>query len=349
MANKQYDPLRILFCGADEFSIYSLHALRDLQQSRGDKVQSIGVVCRPDKRVGRGLKHIQEVPIKRVALDLGLNLHQIDTFKGWTPPSTINLIVAVSFGLLVPARLLEAAKYGGLNVHPSRLPDLRGPAPIQHTLLERRSHTGVTVQTMHPTKFDHGTILAQTPEPGLPIPNECTTGKLIEVLGPLGAEMLRSSIEDGSFVPPIHNLDSELRSITASHAPKIAPQDRKIDWSTWTADDLIVRDRVLGRLWDTTTYQRSVYGRDDTGSCKRVTFQGPWKNAPVPPRTLDNATDVGYPINGSFQTDRFEFLTADGYVISPTAATIEGERKDRGIATLQSGLRKRLQPSAHQR
>ena len=35
----------------------------------------------------------------------------------------INLIVAVSFGLFVPPRILEGTRYGGLNVHPSMLPE----------------------------------------------------------------------------------------------------------------------------------------------------------------------------------------------------------------------------------
>ena len=38
-------------------------------------------------------------------------------------PRDINLIIAVSFGLFVPKRLLREAKYGGLNVHPSFLPE----------------------------------------------------------------------------------------------------------------------------------------------------------------------------------------------------------------------------------
>ena len=58
--SKHHDPLRILFCGADAFSIYSLRALHELQQKRPDKIASIDVVCRPDKRVGRGLKKVQE-------------------------------------------------------------------------------------------------------------------------------------------------------------------------------------------------------------------------------------------------------------------------------------------------
>jgi methionyl-tRNA formyltransferase len=64
------------------------------------------------------------VPIKSVAgKELDLNVHQIDTFTGWTPPQPFNMVVAVSFGLLVPPRILNAAKYGGLNVHPSMLPE----------------------------------------------------------------------------------------------------------------------------------------------------------------------------------------------------------------------------------
>lgn len=41
----------------------------------------------------------------------------------YQPPEGINLIVAVSFGLFVPSRILRGAKYGGLNVHPSLLPE----------------------------------------------------------------------------------------------------------------------------------------------------------------------------------------------------------------------------------
>ena len=48
-----------------------------------------------------------------------LNALQPPTSEG----SAINLIVAVSFGLFVPRRILERAKYGGLNVHPSMLPE----------------------------------------------------------------------------------------------------------------------------------------------------------------------------------------------------------------------------------
>lgn len=60
LATKTYDPLRILFCGADEFSIASLKALHEEHVRRPDRISSIDVVCRPGKRVGRGLKNIRE-------------------------------------------------------------------------------------------------------------------------------------------------------------------------------------------------------------------------------------------------------------------------------------------------
>lgn len=59
-SSPSHDPLRILFCGADEFSIYSLRALHDLHLRQPSKVASIDVVCKTDKRVGRGLKKTQE-------------------------------------------------------------------------------------------------------------------------------------------------------------------------------------------------------------------------------------------------------------------------------------------------
>lgn len=59
-STKPYEPLRILFCGSDEFSIASLKALHEEHLRRPDSIASIDVVCRPGKRVGRGLKKIRE-------------------------------------------------------------------------------------------------------------------------------------------------------------------------------------------------------------------------------------------------------------------------------------------------
>jgi methionyl-tRNA formyltransferase len=68
--DRKYNGLRILFCGADNFSIESLRAVHGLQEKQPDKIASIEVVCRPDKRVGRGLKQIREGLLLRQEVDV---------------------------------------------------------------------------------------------------------------------------------------------------------------------------------------------------------------------------------------------------------------------------------------
>lgn len=53
------DPLRILFCGSDDFSCAALEAL-DGEKKRGGVVESVDVMVRPGKAVGRGNKQIRE-------------------------------------------------------------------------------------------------------------------------------------------------------------------------------------------------------------------------------------------------------------------------------------------------
>ncbi|EME44583.1 hypothetical protein DOTSEDRAFT_172863 [Dothistroma septosporum NZE10] len=336
-AEQRHRPLRVLFCGADQFSAASLWEVYSLQQKDRSKIASIDVVCRPDKKVGRGLKQTLEVPIKPFAINLGLNIHQIDTFKGWSPPQPVDLVIAVSFGLLVPSRILTGATYGGLNVHPSLLPDLRGAAPIQQALLQNRSHTGVSLQTMHPTKFDHGVIVDQTPAPGVLISENANADQLLQELTPLGAKMLRKAIEEGSFVSPQPLAQTSNLSGEHTLASKITPEDRHINWETWSSDRIIRYDRVIGRLWDTTTYQR-CYLPHKNPSIKRVTFDGPWRRAS---RIEGPELAPGEPalcVSADGSTKRFAICTADGQMVVPKTATIEGASKGKALQSLMHAL-----------
>lgn len=255
-SSKACEPLRILFCGSDEFSIASLRALDRKRKEQPELIASIDVVCRPEKHVQRNLKQLREVPIAPIARDLDLPLHQIDTFTQWEPPVSargpINIIIAVSFGLLVPSRILGRANYGGLNVHPSMLPEFRGPAPLHHTLLTGQETTGVTLQTLHPTRFDEGKIISQTPHPGIKHGAK-TVDELRNVLAPIGAQMLVQAIEDRSFFPPVEyrELHKTVHGVPEyKYASKITPKDRHIDWATWTANDILNRQRIIGPLWN---------------------------------------------------------------------------------------------------
>lgn len=60
VSSKTFDPLRILFCGSDEFSITSLQALVQEKKVHPRSIASIDVVCRPGKAVRRNLKAFRE-------------------------------------------------------------------------------------------------------------------------------------------------------------------------------------------------------------------------------------------------------------------------------------------------
>ncbi|RAK88173.1 methionyl-tRNA formyltransferase family protein [Aspergillus costaricaensis CBS 115574] len=338
LATKAYDPLRILFCGSDDFSIASLKALHEEHVKRPDRIASIDVVCRPGKKVGRGLKQIREVPIKAAAKELSLPIHEIDTFRGWTPPTLpggpINLIIAVSFGLFVPPRLLNGAKYGGLNVHPSLLPDFRGPAPLHHTLLAGKTKTGVTLQTLDLKHFDHGTILAQTPAPGFDIPNPdaCTVPDLLNLVCPKGADILVKGIREGLFVPPVE--DAGWRASEGDgplvHAAKIKPEDRHIDWQNWSFLDISRRNRVLGPLWSKALVASNASSEKPSFQHRRVIFtefeevtplKGCDKFSVVPGLPFVDGT---HPIDSTKGKGVYVF-TRDGKLIKVHQMKVEGE------------------------
>lgn len=184
------------------------------------------------------------------AHELSLPTHAVDTFTGWSPPTPVDLVIAVSFGLFVPPRILSYSHYGGLNVHPSLLPDLRGPAPIEHAILKRRKYTGVSVQTLHPKHFDQGIILAQTPPPGIEISTETTSQQLERQLADVGAQMLVDVVKSRRFVPPLKDAGWYAQSNhPTDHAPKITKRDRFVDFDKDTLDDILAKQQALGDPW----------------------------------------------------------------------------------------------------
>ena len=150
---------------------------------------------------------------------------------------------------------------------------LRGPAPIHHAILRGDEHIGVSLQTLDENVFDHGTILSQTPAPGLPIPPRITVQELTRTLAAEGARMLVQGLRDGVHVPPREQVapargpqDGDEQPI---HAPKVTKADSQIRWRAWTPGDFERRMRVLGAVW-TLAAEDAAAGADGPGT--RVIF-----------------------------------------------------------------------------
>lgn len=101
-----------------------------------------------------------------------------------------DLYVVASFGKILPAELIYKPKYKTLNVHPSLLPKLRGPSPIQNTILLGEK-PGVTIMLMD-EKMDHGPILAQEEVAVNPLPDYYR--EVEEKLGHAGGKLLAETI-----------------------------------------------------------------------------------------------------------------------------------------------------------
>jgi methionyl-tRNA formyltransferase len=114
---------------------------------------------------------------------------------------------------------------------------------------------GITIQTMDTKKFDYGLILDQTPAPGfdIPDPETCDVSRLLGLVSERGAEMLVNAIRNRIFIPPLKPaVQPSLETVAPlRHAPKITPEDRHIDWSSWDWEKIRRYQRVVGPLWNT--------------------------------------------------------------------------------------------------
>lgn len=94
--------------------------------------------------------------------------------------------IVSSFSLFIPGRIISQLPL--INIHPSLLPQWRGPAPIQFALLNGQNQTGVSIIDLHPKTIDAGKILAQVPLE-IPGPDEIFYPQLEEILADLGGEL----------------------------------------------------------------------------------------------------------------------------------------------------------------
>ncbi|KAF2399283.1 Formyltransferase [Trichodelitschia bisporula] len=334
-------PLRILFCGSDEFSTPSLLALHKEHQINPGLVEHLEVACRPPKRVGTGLKTLRSVAVDTLANSLSLPIHHVDNVNDILLPPGVNLIVTVSFGLLIPHRVLKDTEYGGLNIHPSLLPDLRGGAPLHHVLLKRRRFTGVSLQTLHPSRFDHGTVIAQTPEPWIPVPEKGTPGELLAMLAPLGADMLVQALRDGLHVPPVQPLKFDARMLdrmTDGYGPAWAPQVEKADscvnWKSMPSSQVELLARVFGQVWDGETWARyhEMAGWSADGPRRRMIYEDVKVGEGEPPEGLEPGDLFELP------GERVGVRTVDGYVVVGRS-TVGGSKAGAGNRQLLLKMR----------
>jgi methionyl-tRNA formyltransferase len=225
--------VRALFFGTPTFSVPCLDALCSV-------ADVVGVVCQPDKPVGRGLT-LTAPPVKMRALERGLAVVQptklrTGDFGAWVREQGADLAVVVAYGRILPPDVLAGPRLGCVNVHASLLPKYRGAAPITWAVVRGETESGVTLMQMD-AGMDTGAML-ETWRVAIG-PNE-TAGELSDRLSELGARAIREGVPKvvaGGYAAEAQD------DARATLAPMLKKDDGAIDF---TQSGRGVHDHVRG-------------------------------------------------------------------------------------------------------
>ncbi|BBH19646.1 methionyl-tRNA formyltransferase [Paenibacillus baekrokdamisoli] len=214
--------MRIIFMGTPAFAVASLEALL----KAGHEI--VLVVTQPDRPKGRK-KTLTPPPVKDAAIFHGLEVAQPERLRSSDTVAQIvelrpDLIVTAAYGQILPKAVLDAPRLGCINVHGSLLPQYRGGAPIQRSIINGETLTGVTIMYMA-EGLDTGDMISRVE---VPIANEDTSGTLFEKLTIAGADLLMQTLpsienETVQATPQNHS--------EATYAPNLTREDERIQWS----------------------------------------------------------------------------------------------------------------------
>lgn len=227
--------MKVIFMGTPDFSVGTLEALVEA----GHEV--VLAVTQPDKPKGRG-KEMQFTPVKECAVKYNIPVYQprrirepecIEELKKYQA----DIMVVVAFGQILPKEILEMCKYGCINVHASLLPKYRGAAPIQWSIIDGETVTGVTTMQMN-EGLDTGDMLLKTE---IAIEPKETGGSLHDKLAEAGAKLCVATLEglQAGNIVPIPQGDT-----TTSYAKMLDKTLGQIDW----CKDAISIERLIRGL-----------------------------------------------------------------------------------------------------
>ncbi len=213
--------MKVIFMGTPEFAVPSLDKLVQHHEV-------LTVVTQPDKPKGRG-KKMQFPPVKEAAIGYGIEVLQPEKVRDTEIVEKLktydaDVIVVVAFGQLLPEEILQIPKYGCINVHGSLLPQYRGAAPMQWSIINGEKETGIT--TMYMAKgLDSGDMLLKTV---VPIAEEETYGSLYDKMKLIGANLLIDTLE-GLEKGTIQRIEQDHEK--ATYAPMITKETGHINWN----------------------------------------------------------------------------------------------------------------------
>ena len=181
------------------------------------------IITQPDRPAGRGLQ-LQESEVSIWATQHSLNcLKPSHPNEVLDALSTVDVLLTIGYGVILPLNVISAPRYGSLNLHFSLLPRWRGAAPVQRAIEAGDSVSGVTVFALD-EGMDTGPIYSVK---RFALDSDITSDELFTELAELGIEAVSealAAIEAGKNPTPQPHEG-------ATRAFKLKKSEGQIDWS----------------------------------------------------------------------------------------------------------------------
>lgn len=214
--------LRIVFMGTPDFAVPALKALHDA----GHEI--VAVYSQPPRPKGRG-QQVQKSPVHLYAEEQGIPIFNPKSLKNAEAQDEfkkLNADVAVvaAYGLILPKAVLDAPKYGCINIHASLLPRWRGASPIQHAIWSGDPETGITLMQMD-EGLDTGAVISME---RIAITDKTTSSSLHDELSALGGKMIVKAIGELAKNGALKSVPQDDES---TYAPMLKKENGKINWT----------------------------------------------------------------------------------------------------------------------
>ncbi len=227
---------KIIFMGTPVFAVAALDALH----AAGHDI--IAVYCQPPRPAGRGHK-LQPSPVQQRAEALGIAVYHPlslkkdadarDTFKALAAQADVAVVAA--YGLILPQDVLDAPKFGCINIHGSILPRWRGAAPIQRAILAGDTESGICIMQME-AGLDTGPVLLKDT---VAITKDTNASILHDKLAAMGGRLIVDTMDQLETLTPQTQPEE---GVTYAHM--LDKDDGRIDW-TKTAVEIERQLRAL--------------------------------------------------------------------------------------------------------
>lgn len=222
---------KVMFLGTPEFAA-------DVLKTLLPEIRVSGVITQPDRPKSRNGKS-EPSPVKILAQKNNIVVHQPESKNELTElvrQESPTLLVVAAFGMILPEELLKIPVFGTLNVHPSLLPEYRGPSPIEATILNGDLRTGVTIMELN-EKMDEGNIVAQKE---ITLNGRETAPELKKFAAKIGGVMLTEVIPKWLN----HELTSVPQGEKATYCGLIKKEDGKVNFAFETAEKIERKSRA---------------------------------------------------------------------------------------------------------